>query len=152
MYLERPHLLQNRDSGWSCCHDGFWCCLARSLERHLITCGLKVSRCGLLKWPRARDWNSASPCASPMQYLRLPYLHQKQKSMSGWDFSAARRTHGEPFARCVCRWAPGGSRCQSAGPSCGHELAGSCWWSEAAERKRGGKKKLEFKNLYGENP
>lgn len=38
-----------------------------------------------------------------LQYLRLPYLHQKQKSMSGWDFSAARRTRGEPFVRYVCR-------------------------------------------------
>ena len=70
-----------------------------------------------------------------MHILRLPYLHQKQKRRSGWDSSAAGWTRGEPSARCVCRWAPGGSSCRSAARSCGHELAGSCWWSEAAERR-----------------
>lgn len=71
-----------------------------------------------------------------------PYLHQKQKRRSGWDSSAAGQTHVEPFARCVCRSAPGESSCRSAGPSYGHVPVESCWWSEEAERKKKTVKKI----------
>lgn len=81
-----------------------------------------------------------SPCARRLMCLRLTHQHQKQKSTSGWDFSAATPTLGEPFARCACRWAPGGSSGLSAGLWCGRELAGSCWWTEATEEEeKGGK-------------
>lgn len=80
------------------------------------------------------------------QTQSLTHQRRRQKSTSGWDFSAATPTRGGPCARCVCRWVPGGSSGLSAGLWCGREPAGSCWWTEAAEKEKKNFDHKSFKN------
>lgn len=81
------------------------------------------------------------------QTQSLTHQRRRRRSTSGWDFSAATPTRGGPCARCVCRWVPGGSSGLSAGLWCGRELAGSCWWTEAAEKEKKNFDDKSFKNL-----